>query len=238
MKIEYRIQKDYIEIVRCYGVDSCVTLPAQIDGYPVKKVAAYTFSARKSQEDEDVLMYESEDGLLLEENNKLLAGVDVEKVIFPETVEEIGNYIFYGCKELRYLEFSNTLMSIGSGAFTGCGKLSGLKVHMKRGEKSCVKEILGDLWQRIDVTFIYEEAGKEARLVFPEHYEEAVENTPARILETHFHGCGYRYRQCFTDKKVDYHQYDSLFKVAKVYEKQDIFYAYCYKLLQTFEYFC
>lgn len=37
MKIEYRIQKDYIEIVRCYGVDSCVTLPAQIDGYPVKK---------------------------------------------------------------------------------------------------------------------------------------------------------------------------------------------------------
>lgn len=152
-----------------------VTLPAQIDGYPVKKVAAYTFSARKSQEDEDVLTYESEDGLLLEENNKLLAGVDVEKVIFPETVEEIGNYIFYGCKELRYLEFSNTLMSIGSGAFTGCGKLSGLKVHMKRGEKSCVKEILGDLWQRIDVTFIYEEAGKEARLVFPEHYEEAVE---------------------------------------------------------------
>ena len=55
MKIEYRIQKDYIEIVRCYGVDSCVTLPAQIDGYPVKKVAAYTFSARKSQEDADVL---------------------------------------------------------------------------------------------------------------------------------------------------------------------------------------
>ena len=151
MKIEYRIQKDYIEIVRCYGVDSCVTLPAQIDGYPVKKVAAYTFSVRKSQEDEDVLTYESEEGLLLEENNKLLAGVDVEKVIFPETVEEIGNYIFYGCKELRYLEFSNTLMSIGSGAFTGCGKLRGLKVHMKREEKSCVKEILGDLWQRIDV---------------------------------------------------------------------------------------
>ena len=222
MKIEYRIQKDYIEIVRCYGVDSCVTLPAQIDGYPVKKVAAYTFSARKSQEDEDVLMYESEDGLLLEENNKLLAGVDVEKVIFPETVEEIGNYIFYGCKELRYLEFSNTLMSIGSGAFTGCGKLSGLKVHMKRGEKSCVKEILGDLWQRIDVTFIYEEAGKEARLVFPEHYEEAVENTPARILFTQHHGTGNNYRQCFYNKEMDYRKYDELFVLAKAQDKQEV----------------
>ena len=58
MKIEYRIQKDYIEIVRCYGVDSCVTLPAQIDGYPVKKLAAYTFSVIKSHEYEDVLTYE------------------------------------------------------------------------------------------------------------------------------------------------------------------------------------
>ena len=65
-------------------------------------------------------------------------------------------------------------------------------------------------------------SGEFAKLIFPEYYEEGVENTPARILETHFHGCGYRYRQCFTDKKVDYHQYDSLFKVAKVYEKQDI----------------
>ncbi|RHS78068.1 leucine-rich repeat domain-containing protein [Firmicutes bacterium AM43-11BH] len=222
MKIEYRIQKDYIEIVRCYGVDSCVTLPAQIDGYLVKKVAAYTFSARKSQEDADVLTYESEEGLLLEENNKLLAGVDVEKVIFPETVEEIGNYIFYGCKELRYLEFSNTLMSIGSGAFTGCGKLSGLKVHMKRGEKSCVKEILGDLWQRIDVTFIYEEAGKEARLVFPEHYEEAVENTPARILFTQHHGTGNNYRQCFYNKEMDYRKYDELFVLAKAQDKQEV----------------
>lgn len=32
------------------------------------------------------------------------------------------------------------------------------------------------------------EGGQEAKLLFPEHYEEAVENTPARILETHHHG--------------------------------------------------
>lgn len=222
MKIEYRIQKDYIEITRCYGVDSCVVIPAEIDGHPVKKIAAYTFSARKSQEDTEVLSCEIEEGLNLGANNKLLAGADVEKVIFPETVEEIGNYIFYGCKELRYLEFSNTLMSIGSGAFTGCGKLSQLKVHMKRGQKSCVKEILGDLWQRIDVTFIYEETGQEARLVFPEHYEEAVENTPARILFTQHHGTGNNYRQCFYNKEMDYRKYDELFTLAKAQDKQEV----------------
>lgn len=37
----------------------------------------------------------------------------------------------------------------------------------------------------------------EARLVFPEFFEEAVENTPARILETHTHGSGMWYRNCF-----------------------------------------
>ena len=34
----------------------------------------------------------------------------------------------------------------------------------------------------------YIEIGQEAHLIFPEYYEEAVENTPARIIENHFHG--------------------------------------------------
>ena len=32
---------------------------------------------------------------------ELLAGLNVEEIIFPDTVREIGNYIFYGCKKLR-----------------------------------------------------------------------------------------------------------------------------------------
>ena len=70
----------------------------------------------------------------------------------------------------------------------------------KRQRQSCVKEILGELWQRIDVTFCYEQEGRKAVLVFPEHYEEAVENTPARILFTQHHGSGNNYRQCFIIK--------------------------------------
>ena len=46
---------------------------------------------------------------------------------------------------------------------------------MRQGKKSGVKEMLGEMWQRIDVNFLYEY--EEARLVFPEHYDEAVENT-------------------------------------------------------------
>lgn len=222
MKIQYRKVNNGIEIVRCFGLEPLVVLPVQIEGIPVTRVAAYAFSARKDEEDTEVLEYQTEDSLATEDDGKLLAGLAVEEVVFPDTVEAIGNYIFYGCKVLRRVEFSDTLMDIGSGAFTGCDRLEKLEVHLKHSEKSCVKEILGDLWQRIDVTFYYDEKQEKVDLIFPEHYEEAVENTPARILFTQHHGSGNNYRQCFTAKEVDYRKYDELFAVARVYDQTEL----------------
>ena len=218
MKIHYRVRNNEVEIVRCYGQDSSIVIPEQIDGKEVTKACAYTFSARKWKEEEDVLVYETEEGIFSEED-QLLAGEIVEQVIFPDTMKEIGNYIFYGCKNLKSVEFSNQMMGVGSGAFTGCHSLNQLTVRMQEGEKTCVKEILGDLWQRIDIRLNGEE---EAYLVFPEHYEEAVENTPARILFTQHYGSGNNYRQCFYNKEMDYEKYDSLFSVAKVYDKLNV----------------
>lgn len=222
MKIQYRKAKNGIEIVRCFGTEPYVVLPSQIEGLSVTRVAAYTFSARKTDEDTDILEYHTEDSLLFDEEGELLAGMNVREVVFPNTVEAIGNYIFYGCKNLERIEFSDMLMDIGSGAFTGCDRLSKLDVYLNMGEKSCVKEILGDLWQRIDVTFYYDEKKEKVDLIFPEHYEEAVENTPARILFTQHHGSGNNYRQCFTAKEVDYRKYDELFAVAKVYDQTEL----------------
>ncbi len=222
MKFYYREENQSIEIIRCFGCDGKVVLPECIDGLPVEKVAAYTFSDRRDSEDREFLVYETEDHALFKGEEELLAGGNVEEIIFPDTVREIGNYIFYGCKKLRKLEFSDALVRIGGGAFTGCGGLAFLKVHMKSGRQSCVKEILGELWQRIDVTFCYEQEGRKAVLVFPEHYEEAVENTPARILFTQHHGSGNNYRQCFYNKVVDYRKYDSLFSVAAARDKADV----------------
>ena len=132
MKIDYRIRDNSAEIIRCRGTVSKIVLPEQIAGYPVKKIAAYAFSAKKGEEDPDVFVYESPEDVLFEENERLLAGDAVEEVVFPDTVEEIGNYIFYNCKMLKKLEFTDSLVYLGSGAFTGCGNLDTLKVHLKR----------------------------------------------------------------------------------------------------------
>ena len=86
MKIDYRIRDNSAEIIRCRGTVSKIVLPEQIAGYPVKKIAAYAFSAKKGEEDPDVLVYESPEEVLFEENERLLAGDAVEEVVFPDTV--------------------------------------------------------------------------------------------------------------------------------------------------------
>lgn len=220
MRIYYRLLGEGAEIVRCYGNDSKIILPVDVGGVPVVRVASYAFSDKKEGEDYDTLVYETAAPGLFSRELSLLAGALVKEIVFPATVREIGNYIFYGCKNLRKLEFSDCLTQIGSGAFTGCGVLGYLNIHMKKGNQSCVKEILGDLWQRIDVTFFY--GDEKAKLVFPEHYEEAVENTPARILYTQHHGSGNNYRQCFYNKEMDYEKYDSLFSVAAAWDKPSV----------------
>ena len=172
MKIHYRIRKDQIEIVRCFGADPQIVLPEQIGGLAVTQTAAYAFSDRKETEEEDVLVFETEEHRMFRDEEILLAGEAVESVAFPDTMQKIGRYVFYGCRNLKELSFSDQLEDIGSGAFTGCRSLNRLEVNLTKGDRTCVKEILGDLWQRIDVTL--RKGEEEARLVFPEHYEEAV----------------------------------------------------------------
>ena len=220
MRIHYRVIGEQIEIIRCFGADPQIVLPERIEGLPVVRTAAYAFSDRKGAEEEDVRIFETEGHRMFGDSGSLLAGGTVQSVSFPDTMEKIGRYVFYGCRNLRELSFSDRLADIGSGAFTGCRSLCRLKVNLTDGEKTCVKEILGELWQRIDVTLLRE--GEEARLVFPEHYEEAVENTPARILFTQHHGSGNNYRQCFYNREADYRKYDALFYLAKAQDKTEV----------------
>lgn len=218
MQIIYRLLPEGAEIVKCFGTDGHIELPDMIGEHPVCTVASYAFSDRDESWEE---LYEN--GALCSVGEKLpgqymLAGEAVESVVLPDTVRAIGKYVFYGCKCLTALAFSNKLTNIGTGCFNLCGSAMHITVRMNSGNQSCVKEILDELWQRVDVTLIYVD-GESAKLVFPEHYEEARENTPARMLYTHHHGSGNNYRQCFYNREMDFRKYDELFAVGKVYDR-------------------
>ena len=222
MKIYYREKSGGIEILRCYGIAPRVEIPEMINEKIVISAAPYAFSCHMDENEElkNSSVWEFKDGFGFGREEHVLAGNEVEEIVLPDSLREIGRYIFYGCGNLKKLEFSDSLMQIGCGAFTGCHALEKLTVHMKQGKKSGVKEMLGEMWQRIDVTFLYED--KKARLVFPEHYDEAVENTPARILYTEYHGSGSNYRQCFYNKELNYQEYDKLFEMAVVMDKLEV----------------
>ena len=62
----------------------------------------------------------------------------------------------------------------------------------------------------------------DARLWFPEYFEEGVENTPARILEDHVHGSGLMYRNCLVKTGLNYEEYDGRFLYACDSESEDL----------------
>ena len=120
----------------------------------------------------------------------------------------------------------STAVDIGAGAFNGCRQIDELTIGVIKGERSCLKEVLAELNESLTVFYRqYEKSGDgelkctgRAQLLFPVFYEEAVENTPARILETHVHGCGHRYRYAFEGTEFKFREYDSLFIHARAQE--------------------
>jgi len=85
-----------------------------------------------------------------------------------------------------------------------------------------LRDVVRDTRFPLQVHINYKNEGTKSCLFYPEYYEEAVENTPARIIETHFHGTGYQYRQSFLRGEIDYRKYDDVFPVAAVQEDPDI----------------
>lgn len=223
LEIEYRkIKNQSVEILRCYGQDVVIELPDMIQGKVVTKIGDYTFSAYKRKEDENVSKIKVEGSFLDEDSTEMLCGNRVKTVILPKKLEEIGRYVFYGCVNLKKLKFTDSLLRTGTGIFTGC-KLKEIELDFYCGKKSALKDIVSDTRFPVKAVLKYHEPNgvKESHLLFPEYYEEAVENTPARIIENHFNGTGYKYRQCFLRGEVDYQKYDALFMDAKAIETKE-----------------
>lgn len=152
---------------------------------------------------------------------------DLEEIVLPESVKRIGRYAFYNCRNLRKITFYSNIQDVGSGAFTGCHQVRHLDLTILNGETSCLKDFLQELTEEMLVEYRvmensetgYRETGY-ARLMFPEYFEEGVENTPARILMTQIHGSGLKYRNCFYKKEFLFEEYDVRFPYAEAVESE------------------
>lgn len=203
VEFAYQIKGEQVTVQRCFGEETRVEIPERIEGYPVKRLEDYVFSDAKREPD----------------RKKAVCGSDLLELKLPSSLEEIGRYAFYGCRNLTKMTMHHRIWEIAGGAFTGCHRIRELAFYMEGANGYALKNLVSELRQELRVTLFYEEG--RAELLFPEYYEEAVENTPARILETRFHGSGYSYRQCFRDGSFNFLEYDRLFFEAQIWESED-----------------
>ncbi|MBR2528656.1 MAG: leucine-rich repeat domain-containing protein [Blautia sp.] len=136
----------------------------------------------------------------------------------PESLRRLGRYALYQCHSLCELSFYGGLTDFGAGAFTGCHRIRQLNVDLGEDETSALREVLMEVSE--ELTLVYRCHGMTALLMFPEYYEEGVENTPARIIEHHTHGSGLFYRNCFIHRKLQFPEYDKRFPYAIGQEKE------------------
>lgn len=218
MKFAYEIQDKTVIIRRCFGYGDEIEIPGSLVGYPVTELAPYIFSEhfRKEELKEGIeagrVFFFGEDG------GRALCGSRLRKVSLPPALQKIGAYAFYNCSNLEELSFYGGLKDLGAGLFTGCHRVKQLRLALGHTGTSCLQEMLMELNEELRLTLCGE--NQEARLVFPEFYEEGVENTPARILMTQMHGSGMHYRNCFYQKKFDFHAYDGCFFRARAQERE------------------
>lgn len=213
MKLLYEETLDGISVRRCYGLDGIVQIPDRIDGKPVTGLDRYLFSETVRGREVPPYEYEGEPEL---------CGSQVKELVLPRYAKRIGAYAFYNCSGLRKLSCQSTVNDWGAGVFTGCTGIASLDICVREEGKSCFREILSELRQTLDVDYRREDGTLLAKLVFPEYFEESVENTPARIIMREMHGCGHMYRYCFDGTRFDVGEYDRLFPHVTVQEKPEL----------------
>lgn len=221
-RFEYEIKDGEICINSCFSVGSSIEIPEKIDGCPVVEIGPYAFARDVAKQN---FATSRANGTPVPK----LQGERLEEIVLPRTVKRVGRYVFYNCRNLRRIEFWNGLVDLGAGAFTGCHKVSEIGVHLENGKKSCLREILIELPEEQMVDLYYEDG--HAKVLFPEFFEESVENTPARILEIHTHGSGMLYRNCFIQKELDFKLYDEQFDKARGKEFSETLFRLCFQRL-------
>ena len=200
---------------RCYDYGSEAEIPEAVEGLPVAELAPYAFSAHmdeglleKGAREGRLRLWDSDNpasSALSWEDAELpppLTGAALTSVSLPPSLRKIGAYAFYNCSRLHTLRLHGGLIDLGAGLFTGCHAIRELALRLDDGEKSCLREILIEVPEKLKVSL---EGAVRAKLVFPEFFEESVENTPARILVVKTHGSGMNYRNCFYDRRFDFH---------------------------------
>lgn len=175
----------------------------------VTEIAPYCFS--ESSGNREALTKARE---LLKEhinNSPALKGFTVFKGSFvkeahlPLSLEKIGEYGFYNCKNLEKISFGPGLSGIHSDVFMNCIKLKQAVLYGSPTEPTGLYNVLSRIANDIEIIFSKESVSK---LFYPEYSINHEAVYAAHIFQVRVDGGGYALRQAFTDNIVNLDEYD------------------------------
>lgn len=161
-----------------------------------------------------------------------LCGRALSAVSLPASVQKIDRYAFYGCEKLRRIQMYSTTSDLGTGLFMGCDAVSKIDMTVTEEGRSCLPEVLLTFRKPLELLYRIQKKTEpphtealcpvKYHLIFPEYFENADENTPARITTRDLHGSGLFYRNCFANTQFQITRYDSLFPHAVANEPEHV----------------
>lgn len=117
--LTYKIENDEIVITDCDSEVTKVTIPEQIDGYPVTGISESAFRRCKSLKDVTIA-----DSITTIGNYAFYGLADLNDVILPCSLTQIGKMAFYECSNLKKLYIPENVLEIEEGAYSYCSNLA------------------------------------------------------------------------------------------------------------------
>ncbi|MGN0397184.1 MAG: leucine-rich repeat domain-containing protein [Candidatus Fimimorpha sp.] len=123
LDFEYESKDNQITIKKYIGAGHRISVPEQIDGKEVIKIAPFAFAQQRQ----------------------------LEEVILPDTLQILGAHAFYDCRKLKKICFGVQLNDIEDGAFKNCYELDTLVLKGNQKRMRGMKYILSEFDSEIEV---------------------------------------------------------------------------------------
>ncbi len=203
-QLTVRRENDGVTILRALTCDQYAVLPDELFGLPVTALQDHALAAGAvpAEGEELRVLGGAESG---EWENRNIA-----ELTLPRFLRQIGDYAFMNLRSMETLRFFDDLSSTGRGSLMNCRSFTRLELRRTGPSQGpALASLAHSPQQKLDVTVIDADGGI-LRLVFPEYFEDYIENRNAYAFQFKITGGGYAYHNVFRDRALSVSDYDAL----------------------------
>ena len=119
---------EFYDIVRYNGDDTEVTIPAQINGVPIRFVLKDAFNAEKRSSNKNITKITIEEGVKEIGATAFKGCSSLTELIFPKSMEKVGNKAFENSGIEKLIVQDAYVLKFAEGALEGADKLKVLSI--------------------------------------------------------------------------------------------------------------